>query len=354
MSNDMKKKIGILTLSASDNCGSLLQTYALQTVLKKVFYKDVEVINFSSEHSHGMYDIFPKGIYRNKRETIKRIINVKKLYKQKKGYMDFRKKYLQLSGRNEVFFENLENVCEKYDTIVIGSDQVWNVCMGDYSDAFFAPNVKCKKVAYAPSLGGNDLQKASHYCQIVEWIKEFSAISVRESKGKKCLENLLNKKVKLVLDPTLLLNKDDWKKLIGEPLIKEKYIFFYSWAYYDEKLNKLVQKEGERLGLKVYIIDASKLVKNRNKINGMELCAEEGPLAFLNLMYYSERCFVESFHGVIFAYIFKKNFWLLDKTPVLENIDTRLREILKQLQVTDRILSPSNYDKIDKDCEVLI
>ena len=58
----MNKKVGILTLSASDNCGSLLQTYALKTYLEKYMGFYAEVINFESEQSKRIYDIFSKEV----------------------------------------------------------------------------------------------------------------------------------------------------------------------------------------------------------------------------------------------------------------------------------------------------
>ena len=81
-------KIGIITLSASDNCGSLLQSYALKKLLEK--YGEVEIINFSSEASHSMYDI-PK--YRGY-DFLKKFKDVRKLSKAKADYEFFRKKYL--------------------------------------------------------------------------------------------------------------------------------------------------------------------------------------------------------------------------------------------------------------------
>ena len=86
------KKVGIITLSSSDNCGSILQTYALQTVIKEKMNLDVEVINFTSKSSEDMYDIFPKWIYKHPRSLWYRLKNYSRLKKNKDGYKLFKDK----------------------------------------------------------------------------------------------------------------------------------------------------------------------------------------------------------------------------------------------------------------------
>jgi len=62
-------------------------------------------------------------------------------------------------------------------------------------------------------------------------------------------------------------------------------------------------------------------------------------------MYYAKRCYVESFHGMVFAYIFRKDFWLLDTHEDLSELDTRLREFVNLLQANERILTKYNYSE---------
>ena len=102
----------------------------------------------------------------------------------------------------------------------------------------------------------------------------------------------------------------------------------------------IVKKEAERRGCKGYVVDLKKWIRKSEKNWGFNLCKKNGPLAFLNLMYYSELNFVESFHGMIFSYIFKKDFWLLDTNEKFENMNTRLIEISDVLKVQDRVISP--------------
>jgi hypothetical protein len=339
-----KKKIGIITLSASDNCGSLLQSYALKQLMSK--YGDVEIINFSSEQSHKIYDVFPKSM--DYRKKLERLPYKERLFTEKEDYNFFRHEYLQISGR-EYFSENLSMLNGSYDVVVVGSDQVWNVCMGDFDNAFFLGWTKARKIAYAPSLGGHDIRESKFYEKVWDWLNDFSAISVREEFGKRCLEEILNNTIEKVLDPTLVLSDEIWRELIHEPLIKGDYIFYYSWAYADKWTSKIVSEEGKRLGVPVIVMDTRKWIgKSVEKWNFI-LNPESGPLVFLNLMYYAKKCYVESFHGMIFSYIYKKNFWLLDIHENYDDIDTRLAELLELLGVKHRVLTRYNVDKINQD-----
>lgn len=343
-------KIGIITLSASDNCGSLLQSYALKKLLEP--YGDVEIINFSSEKSHLMYDIFPKNMHRSKRELLKRGKCFFALFNEKRSYEKFRNKQLRIAGK-EYFKDELFKIADKYDVLVAGSDQVWNVMMYDFDEAFFGGWSNAKKVAYAPSLGGHDVREHTQCERYIKHINEFSALSVREKKGKQCLEEVTEKKVEYVLDPTLVLDKDKWRELVKSPLVEGDYIFFYSWAYNDYDILKIVADESLRTGLPVYVVDARKWINKSPKSWGFLFAKEQGPLAFLNLMCYAKRCYVESFHGMIFSYLFKKDFWLLDTHKEYEEIDTRLKELLYQLHMEDRVLTKFNKDFIDQNTTVV-
>lgn len=338
-------KIGIITLSASNNCGSLLQTYALKKLLEA--YGKVDVINFASEASHAMYDVIPKRLYRHPRSLLKRIKKLPILLCERNGYKTFRDTQLGITGR-ELYYHDLADIAEKYDVVVAGSDQVWNVMMGDFDKAFFCDWTSVKKVAYAPSLGGHDIRESADYDEYIGKIKEFAYLSAREEFGKHCLEEISGRTVERVLDPTLTVDPMIWKKLIGEPIVKGDYVFFYSWAYNDKTLLKIVFEQRRKTNMPVYVVDGRKWISKSPEPFGFTLSKKQGPLAFLNLMYYAKRCYVESFHGMIFAYLFQKDFWLLDWHENLNDIDRRLRELVDLLDMEDRIITPYNCDNTDQ------
>lgn len=335
-------KIGILTLSASDNCGSLLQAYALKKALEK--YGHVEIINFSSKESHAVYDVphycALKRFFRKKEIQI--------LSKASNDYKRFRHIYMHINGK-EFFYDDLKELSQKYDAIVVGSDQVWNVQMGDFSEAFFLGWTNSKKVAYAPSLGGKLLKFSSDYDCIKKWLNDFSFISVREESGKRCLENAVGRMVPKLLDPTLIVDAKIWECMVDEPLIKGDYIFYYSWAYCEKSTSQIVSDAAKKFNMPVYVIDPRKWRSKRPQKWGFRLYEKTGPLVFLNLMKYAKTCYVESFHGMVFAYIFKKNFWLLDTHKNMSELDSRLMEFVNLLDVQNRILTKYNVDEVNQE-----
>lgn len=331
-------RIGIITLSASDNCGSLLQTYALQQVIKNNFTCNVEVINFNSPQSEQIYNIFPSKFYKHPKKTLFTLKNLQSIKRQKKGYDEFRKQYLDLTENVYRDVESLKEIEGKYDILITGSDQVWNVNMTDYSDAFFIPwDNEAVKIAYATSLGSTqeiEIEKAE---QLKRMLSSFSAISVREETGKETIQKLTEKEVKLTADPTLLISGEEWEKLAGEREIQEPYIFYYSWSYPDEEMNRLVEKFAKKMDLRVFVINSSKWYKYRPGEFGFELYKESGPLTFLNLMKHAEYVFVQSFHGAVFANLLKKRFFFLNEN-VNGQVDFRTKNIIGILHEEKQIV----------------
>ena len=126
------KKIGIITFHNSYNCGSMLESYAMQTIIEKLG-GNVEIINFSNEGQRNLYAIF------NKNNSLKNIIkNIlllphrKRLKRNNLKYNEFKKKYFKLSNEYHNISELDDN---NYSVVVAGSDQIWNITIDDSDDA---------------------------------------------------------------------------------------------------------------------------------------------------------------------------------------------------------------------------
>lgn len=333
-----ENRIGILTLSASDNCGSLLQTYALQRVILNLGYKNVEIINFQSELSKRAYDIFPRDIILQPRKFLFTLINYRKVKRQKRAYDEFRQERLLLSEKRYSTVSEIKELADRYDVIVCGSDQIWNVKMFDFSEAFFLPEINnIRKIAYAASLGGQSLKNYKNPENIKKWLNNFNEISVRETDGRDEIASLYRTKVEVLADPTLLLSKEIWLEIAGaKRIVEEDYIFYYSWSYNDKKLIHIVQKISLALKKPVYVINASKWLIHSYKKYGFHLCQREGPYAFTNLICYADLVLVESLHGSIFSTIYEKNFWYLNGCN--NGIDQRNKYFLDLLGMSNRII----------------
>lgn len=339
--------IGILTLVSADNCGSLLQAFALQYYIQKSLGLKAELIPFFPANARKMYRVLHPSVLKNPTLTWSTLKNLHRLIRQKKDYDAFRKDSLQLPEYKILDADSLWEYCKKYDQIIIGSDQVWNVRMFDFDDAYFLRGFKGRKISYAASLGGNENDGIPEkLISFRDCIEDFSCVSVREPKGKSMLEAVADKPVSLCIDPTLLIERRVWNDLASERMIKEDYIFFYSYNYGDNQLNALVQKCAERHHLPVYVINASRWIGKSPSDFNFRLCHQGGPMAFLNLMRHARFTFAQSLHGSIFATIFRTNFWFLSNRET-DELDPRSENILSLLGVRDRVLRPNNLETTD-------
>lgn len=337
-------KVGILTLMASDNCGSLLQAYALQRAVEKREY-DVEIVDFRPYASEEVYQVFPSRPWKHIHRTLNAILHGKMLKRQREAYEDFRQKWFKLSEISCRSSEELEAAGLNYNAVICGSDQIWNVNMQDFDEAYFLNWTGAKKVAYGASLGGTNFWEYGYREKISDWLKGYEAISVREKSTIPWIEEVAyDNQVELVVDPTLLIDTEDWEPLIGERKIKEDYIFYYSWSYNNRKLNSIVQQFAKDNNLPVYVINLSRWVMMKPREFGFLLFDDMGPVAFLNLMKYAKYTFAESLHGILFSYIFQKKFWILDANPV-NKLDARIDYFTDLLQVQHLIVR--EYDDIE-------
>lgn len=351
-------KIGIITLVGSDNCGSLLQTYALQKYLEKNYDCDVEVINYCDPVTSKTYGIFAPSILMRPVQLFRTIQHYRRLRRQKKDYEKFRKRYIHLTPKKYYTIRDLKKETWNYDIVISGSDQVWNWPEAYIDETYFLDwlDDDTRKIGYAPSTGGSINPDDA----LTVWVKEnytdlrkihdclarYHMISVREESGRQYLERLLGTSIQVVADPTLMLDLKDWIDITPERNVLEDYIFYYSFGYKNEELNILVKRASEKLGLPVYVINASLWNhKNENKYN-FRIHQDGGPLSYLSLMKNAEYVFAESFHGCISAFLFKKNFWFLNNHTD-GRIEARIQSLLECLCLTDRELNTVNFNMVD-------
>ena len=341
------KKVGIMTFHASHNCGSMLQAFALQTAIEELGYQP-EIINFSNDGQQTLYSVNFQN--NNLKGIVKNILifphrkRIKKVYQ---SYEIFMRKTFKLSQNN---YSNLEELNEndlKYDMYVCGSDQIWNITISDGDDAYFLPFVKKhKKIAYAPSFGAKNINVyATNIEKYKNYLKDFKFLSIRENNGSKWLLDLINKKVPVVLDPTLIIDKKNYYKLEQETGISGRYIFYYAPGYMTE-ITSFVEKISKKYNLPVIVWNSKQYyVKGLNK-KGFKLPVNENPGIYLTLIKNAELVITTSFHGSIFSTIYKKNFWIM-KNGGMHGDDERVLTLIKELDLEDRLIVPNYDDNFD-------
>lgn len=336
-------KIGIITFHNSYNCGSMLESYAMQTIIEKLGL-DAEIINFSNESQRRLYGI----TYKN--NTLKNIVkNVfilpahKRIANNNEKYEEFKNKYFHLTKD----YNNMNQLKDDdYSTVVAGSDQIWNITIADSDDAYFLPWVKnAKKVAYAPSFGAKriadntkDIEKYN------DFLNSFDALSIREKNGQKWIKEMINKDVPVLLDPTVLLEAEDYEKLVAKDVkvTDDKYIFFYSPDFKSD-VCKYVKQVADKYNLKVITWSTKHYYAKGIGRFGFELPEYENPAMYLYLLKHAELVMTTSYHGTIFSTLYKKNFITIKNSGMYGN-DDRVITLLNQLNMMDRLI-PHEFDE---------
>lgn len=294
--------IAIITLYGDENYGNKLQNYALQEVIGSLGNKANTLI-FS--RSNNLFKKFLSTfiIHTNNGRKLKPLKELIRTH----NFKTFSKKFLKtniIKGCEGRYNDILE---EKYDMFVVGSDQVWNPLFWSRSNGlddvciYLLTFTKKRKISYAASFGITDISDKSKNL-IENELKKFTAISVRELSGKSILENMgLNSEV--VLDPTLLLSRDNWKKLESNLIpVHEKFIMIYFLGEMEKSIKNMIIQYAKSNNLKIIdIMDE----KSKYYVKGPEL--------FIELIDKAEIVMTDSFHATVFSLIFHTKFAVFNR-----------------------------------------
>lgn len=329
------KKAAIITLYGNYNFGNKLQNYALQAVLEDYGF-EVETLIFSSAKSDrasvGLSDKFKKKIKKINYRTIKRKINsliyraeIKKIKRLRESkFKDFSDKYIctrYISDSCE-----LSILSQEFDCFVIGSDQVWNpeyINSFEWSFALFAN--ESQRIVYAASLGVDKIPER-YLPQFTKLLQGLKNISLREEQAKIILWEQCHVDSTVVLDPTLLISKERWEKLIDCSQKEKPYILTYflggNTKYPQSEINNMCRNKTWE------IIDFNSLRNNMNYISG--------PVEFLKYIKGARLILTDSFHGAVFSIIFHTPFVVFKRDNQESGMYQRLEQLLNTFHLMQR------------------
>lgn len=286
-----RDKIGIVTLYLNYNIGGILQAYALQQTLYKLGY-DNDIITYDKGN-------FPEI------------------------HIDFVNTHLKTKTLD--FYQGYKTLREdEYSTYVVGSDQVWRKKYAEeyWKDYFlkFAERWNVKRIAYAASFGIDDINEwqftETEDEQIKTYLSKFNDISCREISGVKIVENRYKLNSTLVCDPTLLLNVSDYVNIIKDMPARSGDVFIYTL---EETLESIVA------------------VRQFIKINRLSaiMCDDRSVQDWLACMYGCKYVVTDSYHGCLFAMMFKKPF-----ICVKNNVrgDARINTLVEKFHLESNVL----------------
>lgn len=327
-----KAKISLITIFDNPNFGTYLQTLALGVTLERLG-AIVEIVHY--ERSHWQYWNSLKASFKgvNILHKMSRFVWSIFPFVQKRKEQRFVGRYLKISQLYNSY-EELQKNPPIADIYLTGSDQVWNSIHNRGVDKSFylgfAPDDK-KKCAYAASIGMDEIPEYDKV-QIIQLLKRYYIISVREDSNIKLLHNIGLDNVQLVLDPTLLLNKEEWLYFTRSKSRKKPYLLVYSVESkeQDDIISNIALKIAKERKLEIYGVYYSGIRKRIQCCNKNFYYAS--PETFLSLIANASFVVVSSFHGTAFSINMNKEF--VTVTP--KRFNSRINNLLSICDLSNR------------------
>ena len=333
-------KIGILTHPLRFNYGGLLQNYALQTVLKQMGH---EPITLDMPHIKKINKkTFLKDIL--KRLYYRYILHLQVYIFQEWRYNKLYPVLMQNlqpfinTNISKIEVKNFKTLSESdFDVLIVGSDQVWRRrYMPDIYKEYlnFAENWKVKRISYAASFGTDEWEYTpEETTECKRLIQKFNAVSVREKSGVSLCKKYFDINATHVVDPTLLLTKDDYCKLFE----KKDLI-----THRNSLLIYFLDQRPENEALTDYFVNSLDLhpfsINSKYETPGfhpIEECIQPSVESWLKGFNDAKFILTDSFHACVFAIIFNKSFFVFGNT---KRGLSRIESLLDTFELSDRII----------------
>jgi hypothetical protein len=345
-----KKKIGILTFHNAHNFGAVLQAYALKTKLTQMGY-EVSVLNYRNKYIARLYrrilhiDFWKRDVLPSRwKMDLERIGDVfyglaewQRRWEKFETFIDknlLADSEVMRKGKRHSRIWKLSDV-EKSDCDIYihGSDQIWcRELTHGFDTVYFGQFSSEKpKISYAASVSDASIPDTEKP-YFKEYMKAFRYISVREEKLAASLAELTQREVETVIDPTLLLQKEDYDQLLKKmPLVQEAYILVY-YVVESDVLAQCAEHASQITGLPLVEIHFTKTPKldERHKAVKGTMVYDADPAEFITYVRDAKLVLTNSFHGTVFSILFQKKFYSVYGT------NGRIDNLLHVLGLEDR------------------
>lgn len=238
-------------------------------------------------------------------------------------------------------------VTGQYEAFITGSDLVWNPNL--YSPIFtleFVPD-NIPKFSYAPSMGVTSLTEQEQEVYR-KFLQGYQAVSVRESNAVPILESLSPVPVEWVLDPTLLLDQEEWNEICTERMVAESYLFCYFLGS-NPVSRRQAEEYAKKRGLKLVTIPYL-LGKYRGcdyKFGDIQLSAVS-PADFISLIRYADCVFTDSFHACVFSFLYQREFYAFRRDQWEKpGLGTRILSFLEMIDCASRYCDTNEKETME-------
>lgn len=330
-------KIGIVTYTSLHcnftNYGTVLQSWAMQQTLRKKEDVDPVLVNYCPMTMKDKDPLDPmKNMWDTNSEARKLCeLSLPAIRENYQKIYDFYHKKMVVSDK-EYDVENFDDVQkEGINRFLIGSDSIFDIEEFGLDNVYFANTnlMRGNSIAYAPSFQDSiNSYKKEDLVALNQCLHNFKTFSLRENQLIPYVKGNVREDVEQVLDPTLLLNPEEYGVITADKQMNERYILYYSRRF-NPIMESFVYKLARQNGLKV--VEISLRANNANKaIMRYDAGVEE----FLSLVRNAEYVVTNSYHCMIFAIQFAREFFVFAR----EHCERKIIELLQLVGLDERYL----------------
>lgn len=351
-SNGRKVKAdgAILTLPGYYNYGNVIQRYALQKFLKNNNFNFISYIHSKVPNQGTIYK-HPVSVYvKAPARFVKRFLKRQKPYwyfaslsdrykeiKQEVNLVNFVNKYIKVKKFDAK---------DRYDTYIVGSDQVWRKWRNDrellgYYFLTFLKSRHANRIAYAASFGKDKISEvlsSNDIDYVRPYVEQFDSISVREKSAVRMIKRMWGiDGVVNVVDPTLLLDKSEYSKLIDDSEVSDQKVpSIFSYVLDEtQEVSRFVDKVNS-----VYKKDILKIGAHGGSsydvLPPMEL--------WLKGFRDAELVVTNSFHGMMFSIINNTDFLIIGRK---DGGLSRIKDFMDEYGIQGRLIDEDDLDSFD-------
>lgn len=332
-------QVGILSYNintAVGNYGAALHSWALQKYLDKIGVSNVIIDYKTSKHIKFLLPM-PQ-----KKNFAYRITMLFSKYKRHIIRKFFQKNCI--ITKNTYFKDKIENI-NTVQQFCINTDITWVATKNGYNKAFMCDYENMKKlpnIAYSVDTDSKDIPK-EYQASLKKYSNNFKHISLRNIYRINHVKDVINRADAVItIDPTLLLDETDYLSITKNIRLKN-YVLVYNCQENRPEMVAQAIEFAKLHKLKVKVINCYR--KNcTNQIS--DIPTPVSVEAFLGLIKNCNYFFTNSYHGICFATIFKKNFFAFAR----EGNNEKILTILEIIGLKDRLIqsiSEASTEDID-------
>lgn len=346
----MNSKVLLTTVFSGYNFGSSLQALAGKTILKELGYECEVVAQKSLVKGRDirlgkLFTILTRSLLLRGKSGSKALSTYQGSY-NKTMIGDSAERFARFTAEvlqpRYLSWSGLKKEADDCVACFAGSDQIWNSSTMYVDPMYylrFAPAEK--RVAFAPSFG-RDFVAAYNKTKMSKWIGEFAHLSVREDSGVTLIKEMTGKDAVQLIDPTLMVDGETWKRTLGIADRTENYILAYFLDKPSDKARNAILELKDALHCEVIGIPY--------QFNDMGYCDKvvpTGPIEFLDLINNAKCVLTDSFHGTAFSINLHIPFYVFGRAyGSAHSQNSRVESILRKMNMQNRFEPTDAFDNM--------